>query len=161
MRYVLIDRITSLVPGRSLTAIKNVSVSDDLVTRYAPGVSALPASMALEAMAQAAGILVAATIDFRAQPVLAKVQPFAAYGRAAPGDQIDLRADLEELNDVGCRAQVTAHVGQTLLAEAFIYLALVPLERREQSLDSAELRAVMRDTFPGWFEAPGAVEVRP
>ena len=55
MRYVLIDRITALVPGQSLAAIKNVSFADDLVTHYAPGLSALPAAMVLEAMAQAAG----------------------------------------------------------------------------------------------------------
>jgi len=72
MRYVLIDRITALVPGQSLAAIKNVSFADDLVTHYAPGLSALPAAMVLEAMAQAAGLLVAATLTAPAQPVLAR-----------------------------------------------------------------------------------------
>ena len=49
MRYVLIDRITALEPGRALSAIKNVSLSDDLVARVRRGVSALPASMVLDA----------------------------------------------------------------------------------------------------------------
>src|SRR5690242_20611150 len=80
VRYVLIDRITALEPGRTLAAIKNVSLGDDLVVRVRPGVSALPASMVLEAMAQAAGLLVVASVQEPAQPVLAKVQPFTAYG---------------------------------------------------------------------------------
>ena len=67
MRYVLIDRITALEPGRTLKAIKNVSLSDDLVARVRPGVSALPGSMVLEAMAQAAGLLVVASVQAPAQ----------------------------------------------------------------------------------------------
>jgi 3-hydroxymyristoyl/3-hydroxydecanoyl-(acyl carrier protein) dehydratase len=158
MRYVLIDRITSLVPGHSLTGIKNVTASEDLVTRYANGVSALPSAMTLEAMAQAAGVLVAATISFRAQPVLAKVQPFAAFGQARPGDRIDLRAELEDLRDQGCRARATARIGSHLLAEATIYLALVPFEDGESARHDDRIRRYMADMFPEWFAVSGGVE---
>ena len=43
MRYVFIDRISSLTPGESLRAVKNVTATDDLVTRHAPGVWVFPA----------------------------------------------------------------------------------------------------------------------
>ena len=94
MRYILIDRITALVPGHSLDAIKHVRQADDLVSRDAAGRCALPAAMVLEAMAQAAGLLVAASLAVPAQPVLAKVQPFTAYGDARPGDAVAIRAEL-------------------------------------------------------------------
>ena len=157
MRYVLIDRITGMVPGQYLTAIKNVSVSDDLVTRYGAGVSALPSAMTLEAMAQAAGLLVAATIQCRAQPVLAKIRPFTAYGQARPGDQIVVRADLESLRDEGCGARATAHVDGGLLAEATIYLALVVPPGAEAQ--AARSRAHLADTFPEWPALAGNPEV--
>jgi 3-hydroxymyristoyl/3-hydroxydecanoyl-(acyl carrier protein) dehydratase len=159
MRYVLIDRITSLERGRALRAVKNVSVSDDLVTRYGPGFSALPATMVLEAMAQAAGLLVAATIDARAQPVLAKVQPFTAYGDAVPGDQVWLDAALEELRDEGCRARVRATVGDRAIADATIYLALVPLDADGALHRAGQLRACLADTFPGWFNTVAVAEI--
>jgi 3-hydroxymyristoyl/3-hydroxydecanoyl-(acyl carrier protein) dehydratase len=154
VRYVLIDRILAVTPGRALAAVKNVSASEDLVARYAPGVSALPASMVLEAMAQAAGLLVAATIGVRAQPVLAKVQPFEAHGLAAPGDQIRLDAELEELRDEGCRARVAASVGGRPLADATIYLGLVPLDEGNAS----RLRHALADSFADFFDIEPQVE---
>ena len=149
MRYVLIDRITALEPGRTLAAIKNVSLGDDLVVRVRPGVSALPASMVLEAMAQAAGLLVVASVQEPAQPVLAKVQPFTAYGEAVAGDQIELRAELQDLRREGARASVTASVEGTAIADAVIYLGLMPVDGDERV---ALMRDRLAETFPGWFD---------
>jgi 3-hydroxyacyl-[acyl-carrier-protein] dehydratase len=152
VRYVLVDRITALEPGRTLTAIKNVSLSDDLVRRVAPGVSALPGSMLLEAMAQAAGLLVVASIPTPAQPVLAKVQPFTAHADAIPGDQVQLSAELQDVRAEGARAHVRASVGGTAIAEAVIYLALMPLEGEAGAGRIALMRERLADTFPGWFD---------
>jgi len=149
VRYVLIDRIVAIDPGRSLRAIKNVSLSDDLVTRIRPGVSALPGSMVLEAMAQAAGLLVVASTHEPAQPVLAKVQPFTAYADAVAGDRIELRAALEDLRTEGARASVTAVVEGKTIAEAVIYLGLMPIEGDERI---ALMRERLADAFPGWFD---------
>jgi 3-hydroxymyristoyl/3-hydroxydecanoyl-(acyl carrier protein) dehydratase len=160
MRYVLIDRIVSLEPGRSLTAYKHVTASDDMMTRYAPGVWALPSAMVLEAMAQAAGVLLAATIHAAAQPVLAKVRPFTAHGYARSGDRVDVHAELDELREEGCRTRVTASIDGRALAEATIYLALVPLG--PDAADAAALlRAGLADAFPEWFGRVASAEVSP
>src|SRR5205814_481907 len=82
------------------------------------GISALPASMVLETMAQAAGLLVAATVPAPSLPVLAKVQPFSAHGLARPGDCVTVDARLEDVREEGCRTTVTAAVGGRLLAAA-------------------------------------------
>ena len=149
MRYVLIDRVTALEPGRALAAIKNVSLSDDLVTRVRQGVSALPGSMLLEAMAQAAGLLVVASAQAPAQPVLAKVQPFTAHAHAVAGDRVDLRAELHDLRSEGARVKVEAAVDGTTIAEAVIYLGLMPIEGDERI---ALMRDRLADAFPGWFD---------
>jgi len=160
MRYVLIDRITGLDPGRSLTAFKNVSLSDDLVERVAPGVSALPAAMVLEAMAQAAGLLVIASAPGLAQPVLAKVQPFTAYGEAKAGDRIAIRAELDDVREEGARVRVAASVDGAQLAEATIVLALMPIDGPERDARVALMRARLDDTFPGWFDTAAMVSSR-
>jgi len=160
VRYILIDRITSLAPGRRLTAVKNVSLSDGMVTPYGPGLSALPASMVLEAMAQAAGLLVVATSASPSQPVLAKVQPFTAFRAAAAGDQIEIEAELQDLRDEGARAGVRASVGGEPLAEATIYLALVAIDGPGAAERVALLRGRLQETFPGWFPFAAPVEMR-
>jgi 3-hydroxyacyl-[acyl-carrier-protein] dehydratase len=153
MRYVLVDRITGLTPGESIDAVKNVTASDDLTSRYAPGLSLLPGSMVLEAMAQSVGLLLAATIDSAVQPVLAKVQPFTMYRDVRPGDQLTLHATLEALRDRGCRARAMASSGGHLVALATIYLALVPLPAASDA--AALLRTGLADTFSEWFDAAG------
>lgn len=148
VRYVLLDRILAITPGHTVSALKNVSASDDLVSRYGPGRSALPASMVLEAMAQGAGVLAVATTGARVQPVLAKVQPFTSRGDAVPGDQIRIDGALEDLRSEGCRAHVTAAVDGRPLADATIYLGFVPLDEAR----AVVLRAALEDAFPGWFD---------
>src|SRR5258708_10693349 len=152
MRYILIDRITALVPGHSLDAIKNVSHAEDLVTRDGAGRSALPGTMVLEAMAQAAGLLAAATIAVPAQPVLAKVQPFTAYRDARPGDAVAIRAELEELRTEGCRTRVAASIDDRPLADATIFLALVPLQGPGAASRAASMPPLLAETFPQWFQ---------
>lgn len=157
MRYVLIDRIDRLEPRRTLVAVKNVTMTDAMLTQYAPALWALPPAMLLESMAQAAGVLVAAAIDFRAQPVLAKVQPFSARRLAVPGDQITVSAELRELRDEGCQADTTARIGGVVVAEASIFLGLAPLQESQRG----RLRAHLARTFPGWFDEPAVLEVQP
>jgi 3-hydroxyacyl-[acyl-carrier-protein] dehydratase len=156
VRYVLVDRITHLVPGREIAALKNVSVSDDLVTRYRTGDSALPSAMLLEAMAQTAGILAAASTGCSRQPLLAKVQPFAAYGMAVPGDQIVLEATLDDIREEGCRSQVQATVAGRRLADATIYLALMPVDAVAERGRADVVRRTLAELFPGWFPTPEA-----
>lgn len=159
MRYILVDKITELHVGRSLRALKNVTVSDDLMTTDPIGKTWLPSAMLLEAMAQAVGLVVAATIDCRAQPVLSKVQSFAAYGQARAGDQVELHAELEELRAEGCRARALAAIESRTLAEATIYFALISLEDTTEGTRRESLRAHLATIFPEWFGALEQAEV--
>ena len=160
MRYVLIDRIVSLAPGRTLSGFKNVTAAEDLVSDEGRGRRALPASMVLEAMAQGAGLLALATSDGRSQPVLAKVQPFASYGDAVPGDQVRIDAALEDVRTEGCRARVTASIDGRPLADATVYLGFVALDDAQ----AAVMRAALEETFPevlaGAAHASGSGGVR-
>lgn len=155
MRYVLVDQIIELRKGKFLRAIKNITASDELMMIQPTGETTLPATMLLESMAQAAGLLVAASIDCMAQPVLAKVQPFAADGLAKPGDKVELSVELEELRKEGCRARVVASVMKRTLAEATIYLALISPDQAGEGnlLRRAELRRHLADLFPQWFSS--------
>ena len=154
MRYVLIDRIESLEPGRALRAVKQVTMTDALLTQYAPDVWALPPAMLLESMAQAAGVLAVSTVDFRAQPVLAKVQPFSTTQLAVPGDRVMVSAELRDLRTGGGHAQAIARIHDVVIAEASIFLGLAPLEEPKR----VALRAHLARTFPGWFGEPAVLE---
>ena len=55
--FVLVDRVESIEGNESLVAIKNVTINEPFFPGHFPGHPVMPGVLQLEAMAQAAGIL--------------------------------------------------------------------------------------------------------
>jgi len=55
--FLLVDRILEVVPGKSLTAIKNVTVNEPFFNGHFPEGAIMPGVLIIEALAQASGIL--------------------------------------------------------------------------------------------------------
>ncbi|HEX4693771.1 3-hydroxyacyl-ACP dehydratase FabZ [Sphingomonas sp.] len=54
---LLVDRVESLIPDRSITAIKAVSMNEEFFQGHFPGRPIMPGVLQVEALAQAAGVL--------------------------------------------------------------------------------------------------------
>ena len=154
MRYILIDRITAYESGKMLKAIKNVTFSDGVGRPHGANWMPFPAAFVMESMAQAAGLLVAMTIDYKAQPVLAKVQQMRVYGRAKPGDRLDVFAGLEDIQEEGARLYVKSSRSGVPIAEATVFLSLLSFEAlgmEKASKHRRMLRSVVANLAPEWF----------
>ena len=55
--FLLIDRVVDFEPGKSLVAIKNVSINEPFFPGHFPRHPVMPGVLILEALAQATGIL--------------------------------------------------------------------------------------------------------
>ena len=55
MRFVLLDRVISLEPGRSIHAVKTMPEDEELFLDHFPGFPVVPGVLLVEMMAQAAG----------------------------------------------------------------------------------------------------------
>ena len=53
MRFLLIDRILDLEPGRNLVAVKNLSMAEEYLADHFPGFPVMPGVLMLEALTQA------------------------------------------------------------------------------------------------------------
>jgi len=60
--FLLIDRVTSVIPGESVTAIKNVTINEPFFTGHFPQRPVMPGVLIIEALAQATGILAFLTL---------------------------------------------------------------------------------------------------
>ena len=61
--FLLVDRIVELVPGESLTAIKNVTINEPFFPGHFPNRPVMPGVLIVEAMAQACAILASYGLD--------------------------------------------------------------------------------------------------
>ncbi len=61
--FLLVDRVVAFESGKSIRAIKNVSVNEPFFNGHFPQVPIMPGVLIVEAMAQAAGILGFKTMD--------------------------------------------------------------------------------------------------
>lgn len=95
MRFVLIDRIQEIELGKSLVAVKNLSLAEEYLADHFPGFPVMPGVLMLEAMTQSAAWLVRATEDFQHSTVLLKSVRMIKYGSfVEPGRQLTIQVDL-------------------------------------------------------------------
>lgn len=89
--FVLIDRVTESRGDTELTAIKNVTINEPFFQGHFPGNPVMPGVLQLEAMAQAAGILMLRHIDGEDKLAFFMSADKVKFRRAVkPGDQLEI-----------------------------------------------------------------------
>lgn len=126
MRWFWIDRFTEFVSGRRATAVKGVSLSEEVVDEYAPGGTFLPASLIVEGMAQCGGLLISQMTDFKNRIVLAKVSSCEFHQQAYPGSVLEFRC--ERVNSTHISAVVAGSVSNHLGPVATLELMFATLQ---------------------------------
>jgi 3-hydroxyacyl-[acyl-carrier-protein] dehydratase len=131
---LLIDRVIDLQPGKSIVAIKNVSINEPFFTGHFPHHPVMPGVLILEAMAQAAALF-----SFSDEAALKKEDSSTVYyfvgidgarfrKPVVPGDQLRIEVDAERLSRSICKYSGRALVDGQLVAEAKLMCAIRSLE---------------------------------
>jgi len=120
--FLLVDRVLELERGKSLRALKNVTMNEPFFVGHFPHRPVMPGVMILEALAQAAAILAFDNIDVR--PDDKTVFYFAGIDRARfkrpvePGDQLMLHVTLDRIKSGIVKFTTDARVCDSVVAEA-------------------------------------------
>ncbi len=72
MRFVLLDRIVAVHPGKRIEAVKNLSMAEEYLADHFPLFPVMPGVLMLEAMTQASAWLIRVTEDFAHSIVVLK-----------------------------------------------------------------------------------------
>jgi len=130
---LMIDRVKELEPGKRIVAVKNVSANEPHFQGHFPGRPIMPGVLILEAMAQAAGIMVFSA-EGAVQQNDRQVYYYVGIDNArfkkpvVPGDQLELEVKLERalrgIGKFGCVARVEG----VTVAEATILCSVRPVD---------------------------------
>ena len=95
--FVLIDRVVGFEGNEALTAIKNVTINEPFFVGHFPGNPVMPGVLQLEAMCQAAGMLMLRQISSDGKMALFLSADKVKFRRAVvPGDQLSIRVELKK-----------------------------------------------------------------
>ena len=132
---LMIDKVKELEPGKRIVALKNVSANEPHFQGHFPGRPIMPGVLILEAMAQAAGIMVF-TLEGTVQQTERSVYYYVGIDNArfkkpvVPGDQLELEVTMERaLRGIGKFACV-ARVDGDIVAEATILCSIRPVDHK-------------------------------
>jgi 3-hydroxyacyl-[acyl-carrier-protein] dehydratase len=110
MRFLMVDRILNMVPGKSIEAIKVIPPSEELFKDHFPGFPVIPGVLLTEMLAQASGKCLYAEDNVRGYPILLKIKEASFRKWAEPGQSIHLYAEVssskQDYATVKCHAKV-------------------------------------------------------
>lgn len=121
---LMIDRVLECEPGKRILAVKNVSNNEPQFVGHFPGRPIMPGVLILEAMAQAAGILVFRTQNQK--PGSHAVYYYAGIDEArfkrpvVPGDRLEIEASILAHKRIIWKFACVARVDGAVAAEAVI-----------------------------------------
>jgi 3-hydroxyacyl-[acyl-carrier-protein] dehydratase len=125
--FLLVDRVTAIELGRSITGFKNISINEEMFNGHFPERPIMPGMLILEAMAQVSGVLGFLTSGKR--PADGHIYLFVGADNArfkrqvVPGDCLTLHSEFitskRHIHKFACRAMV----GDELAASADILVA--------------------------------------
>src|SRR5437899_3083051 len=99
MRFVFVDRIVAVEPGRSIETLRNVSATEDVFADHFPGFPILPGALIVETLGQAAELLIGMSHDWTRVGRLGRLARASFRHFVRPGDQLRVRCELRSSAD--------------------------------------------------------------
>jgi 3-hydroxyacyl-[acyl-carrier-protein] dehydratase len=143
MRFNLVDRIVEWQPGKSLHALKNLTLGEEYLADHFPTFPVMPGVLMLETLVEAGAWLLRLTDDFQHSVIVLRETRNVKYGNfMEPGRRMDVRIDLVVQDEASATFKGKGEVeGQTTVA-ARLTLARYNLRDRDPALKTADDRIV-------------------
>ena len=124
--FLLIDKITEMEEGKSITGIKNVTVNEPYFQGHIPGNQIMPGVMICEAMAQVGAVLLLGMEENKGKlGVFTGINNFKFRRQVVPGDTLVLKAELVTYRHGMGKANVEASVDGSVAAKGEISFAVI------------------------------------
>jgi 3-hydroxyacyl-[acyl-carrier-protein] dehydratase len=125
MRFVLIDEIVRLDPGRSVHARRSWPAELELFADHFPNMPVVPGVLLTEMMGQAAACCVEAVEPAPGKAMLVQIRNAVFRRWVRPGEPIDVHAEIRSQTGRTSTAACHSEVGGVLVAQAELLFSFV------------------------------------
>lgn len=129
MRFILVDTIHELDPGKRIKASKTLPANEELFRDHFPGFSVVPGVLLTEMMAQAAGRCLDAEGTHPGRAMLGKITGASFRDWVKPDQEIILHATITQNRQAFAKADCFAEVGGKKVCSAELFFVFAPHEQ--------------------------------
>ncbi len=123
--FLLVDRITELVPGEKATGLKNVTINEPYFQGHFPGEPIMPGVLIVEALAQVGGVAVLSLAGNENKLALFMgIDKFRFRKIVRPGDQLELKVSIKAMRSNMGKGDAEARVNGKLVASGELLFAI-------------------------------------
>lgn len=130
--FLLVDKVVETKDGKHLVAIKNVSINEPFFQGHFPDYPVMPGVLQIEAIAQAAGLMVLSAAekvpDYNT--FLMSVERAKFRRKVRPGDQLRIETELVQSRASMAKVSGVITVDGEVATEASLMFMLVPKDDR-------------------------------
>jgi 3-hydroxyacyl-[acyl-carrier-protein] dehydratase len=116
MRFLMFDRITKLVPGKSIEGVKCVTLTEEFLRGHFDRAPKVPGTLVIEAMIQLLAWCAIVKHNFQHSLVLSVLEDVSVPADLSPGYQVDLAGQILGTNPRGSMGRVSASIGGEQIA---------------------------------------------
>jgi 3-hydroxyacyl-[acyl-carrier-protein] dehydratase len=143
MRFHLVDRIVEWVPGKSLRAVKNLTLGEEYLADHFPTFPVMPGVLMLQTLVESAAWLLRLSEDFRHSVIVLREAKNVKYGTfMQPGKQMNVEVELAAQDEKTATFKGKGEVGGASTVSARFTLDRYNLRDRNPAFAAADERIV-------------------
>lgn len=143
MKFCLVDRITSVEPGKSISTIKHVSLAEEYLQDHFPGFSVLPGVLMVECLVQSCAWLSRITDDFQYSAILLKQARAVKFNSfLKPGQTLEVTATMKSATSDSADFQASGTVNGQSAVSAKLILSKQNLATRNPQMAGNDTRMI-------------------
>lgn len=129
MRFILVDEILEMIPGKTIRALKEILSDEDFFRDHFPGFPVVPGVLLTEMMAQAAGKCLDAEKKHQGKAMLARINSANFRDWVRPGQTAIINAEIKTNREKFATAICNIEVMSKKVCSAELFFTFVPFEK--------------------------------